>query len=191
MFTGIIKNVSQVLKAEKKNGSLFLTIKKPKGWDIKLGDSISTDGVCLTIAKINKNNYVCELMTETLNKSYFGIFIPEWVNLEQSIKLGEKLDGHFVLGHIDTRGKIKSITKSKSGVIYKISFPSKYSRLVVSKGSIAIDGISLTVASITGTNHFSVSLIDYTLSHTSLGRKKAGDPVNLEFDILGKYLLKN
>jgi riboflavin synthase len=196
MFTGIIKNTAKVLRAEKKNGSLFLTVEKPKingkDWKIKLGDSISTDGVCLTVASIGTSDYTCELMTETLKKSYFGSFVPKWVNLEQALKLGDRLDGHFVLGHVDTIGKISNVSKEKSGTVYTITFPKHFSKLVVPKGSITLDGISLTIVD-TGkvgtTNYFSVSLVDYSLEHTTIGDKKIDHLVNLEFDILGKYLL--
>jgi riboflavin synthase len=197
MFTGIITNTAKVLKTEKKNGSLFLTVERPKvrgkNWKITLGDSISTDGVCLTVAHIGRSNYTCELMTETLKKSYFGLFIPKRVNLEQAMKLGDRLDGHFVLGHVDTVGKIYGISKEKSGIIYAITFPKQFSKLVVPKGSVTLDGISLTVVDTVKKktcNLFSVSLVNYSLTHTTIRDKKIGDPVNLEFDILGKYLLK-
>ncbi|MEI6659910.1 MAG: riboflavin synthase [bacterium] len=189
MFTGIIKSTGKVLKAEKKSGSLYLTIQKPKGWKIKLGESISTDGVCLTVAKMASGTYTCELMEETLKKSYFGSYMPKYVNLEQSMRLGDRLDGHFVLGHVDTVGKIKSIEKMKSGTVYTISYPKAFSMFVVAKGSITVDGISLTVVE-KKLNYFSVSLVDYSLKNTTIKEKKSGDPVNLEFDILGKYLLK-
>ena len=208
MFTGIIKSVGKVVKAEKKGGSLYLTIQKPKtdgkSWKIKLGDSISTDGVCLTVAKIASGAYTCELMEETLRKSYFGSYTPKSVNLEQSMRLGDRLDGHFVLGHVDTVGKIISIEKSKSGTVYVITYPKAFSPLVVAKGSITMNGISLTVVDsepkallwaspkqgFGPVVAFSVSLVDYSLKHTTMKEKEVGDPVNLEFDILGKYLLK-
>jgi riboflavin synthase len=196
MFTGIIKSTGKVLKAEKKGGSLYLTIQKPKGWKVGLGDSISTDGVCLTVAQIASGAYTCELMSETLKKSYFGSYTPKSVNLEQSMKLGDRLDGHFVLGHVDTVGKIKSISEMKSGTVYKITYPRTFSKFVVAKGSITVDGISLTVVDsspkdrLRATALFSVSLVDYSLRNTTIREKSVGDPVNLEFDILGKYLLK-
>jgi riboflavin synthase len=189
MFTGIIKSTGRVLKAEKKGGSLYLTIQKPKGWKVGLGDSISTDGVCLTVAQIASGAYTCELMSETLEKSYFGSYTPKSVNLEQSMKLGDRLDGHFVLGHVDTVGKIKSISQMKSGTVYKITYPRTFSKFVVAKGSITVDGISLTVVD-RGVGSFSVSLVDYSLRNTTIKEKSVGDPVNLEFDILGKYLLQ-
>jgi riboflavin synthase len=189
MFTGIIKSTGKVLKAEKKGGSLYLTIQKPTGWKVGLGDSISTDGVCLTVATMAHGAYTCELMSETLEKSYFGSYMPRSVNLEQSMKLGDRLDGHFVLGHVDTVGVIKSIEKMKSGTVYKIGYPKAFAKFVVAKGSVTVDGISLTVVA-KAAGYFSVSLVDYSLAHTTIGDKSVGDPVNLEFDIIGKYLLK-
>jgi riboflavin synthase len=188
MFTGIVKSVSKLKKAEKRGGSLFLTFEKPKTWKIKLGDSIATDGVCLTVAKLGRDEYTCELMTETLKKTYFGMYIPKRVNLEQALKFGDRVDGHFVLGHVDSVGEIRSISKTKRGALYAIRYPKKYAYLIVPKGSITVDGISLTIVD-KRANYFSVSLVDYTLKNTSLGDKKKGSPVNLEFDIVGKYLL--
>ncbi len=196
MFTGIIRTVSPVVKAEKKTlfagrqgGSLFLTIQTPKGWRVRTGESIATDGVCLTVARVGKGRYTCELMTETLQKTYFGVWMPTRVNLEKSLHLSDPLDGHLVLGHVDTIGRIKKIQKQPSGVLYTFSFPEEFARLVVPKGSIAVDGISLTVVD-AARDWFSVSLVEYTLKHTAIRYKRTGEPVNLEFDIIGKYLVR-
>ena len=189
MFTGIIRAVSRIEKSEKKRGSLFLTIKTPRGWRVRAGDSIATDGVCLTVAKAGKGSYTCELMTETLKKSYFGSFIPKRVNLEKSLRMTDSLDGHFVLGHVDTIGRIKKIQKQPSGVLYTFSFPKEFACLLVPKGSIAVDGISLTVVDATR-DLFSVSLVEYTLKYTAIRDKAVGEQVNLEFDIIGKYIVR-
>ena len=187
MFTGIIKAKALVKKVESKDGNLFLTIATPKDWVIKSGDSIATDGVCLTVKKVNKNSYITELMPETLKKTYFSKIVPKELNLEQSLRLSDRMDGHFVFGHVDAFGKIEKVKPAGRAKIYKISFPRKFRKLVTEKGSIAVDGISLTIVSVSK-QCFSVSLVDYTLSHTTLGSKQPGDMVNLEFDMLAKYL---
>ena len=189
MFSGIISAIAKIEKTSTKNGCLFLTIKKPKGWKIKPGDSIATNGTCLTVKTVNKNNYTTELMPETLDKTYFSTIYPTEVNLERSLKLSDFMDGHLVTGHIDTVGKITEIIKKGDSKIYKINFAKKFTKLLADKGSVAVDGISLTVVQ-TKQNWFTISLVDYTLTHTTLGQKKVGDLVHLEFDILAKYINK-
>ena len=188
MFTGIIKKTAKVLKAEKKNGGMILAVERPNGWKIALGNSIAVDGACLTVASLSKKEIIFELTKETLDKTYFGSFFSKFVNLEPALKAGDELGGHFVLGHIDCVGKILSVKKEKSGTFVSISFPKEFSKLAVFKGSIAVDGISLTIAGKKG-NSFSVCLAPYTLSHTYIASKGALDKVNLEFDILGKYIM--
>lgn len=189
MFSGIVKTISKIQKKETKNGCLFLTISKPKGWKIKPGDSICSDGACLTVKKVNKDSYITELMPETLNKTYFAKSDYKYINLEKSLKLNDTLDGHLVTGHVDCLGRINKIAKRGNSKIYKISFPKKFAKYVADKGSIAVDGISLTVVDARA-NMFSVSLVDYTLTHTTIGQKQVGDLVHLEFDIIAKYLEK-
>ena len=187
MFTGIIKATAPVKRAESKNGSLFLFISTPKNWRIKPGDSIAANGVCLTVKKVNKNNYITELMPETLERTYLGKVIPKELNLELSLRLSDRIDGHLVYGHIDAVGKIETIKTVGRAKIYTVSFPKKFRKLVAEKGSITVDGISLTVIAYSN-SWFSVSLTEYTLGHTTLGRKQTKDMVNLEFDIIAKYL---
>lgn len=188
MFSGIISKIGEVQKAETKAGSLYLTIKTSKGWKLKPGDSVATDGVCLTVKTAGTDIYITELMPETLQKTYFSKIVPKYVNLERPLKLSSLLDGHLVLGHVDAVGQIKKIEARGDSKIYFISFPKKFSKLLVEKGSVAVDGISLTVVK-GGQGIFSVAVIDYTLKNTSLKNKKINDLVNLEFDIIGKYVL--
>jgi riboflavin synthase len=128
-------------------------------------------------------------MPETLKRSSFGQQIPGIVNLERPLKLNDRLDGHIVQGHVDTVGKVKTIKPGQNNLVVTISFDPSFNSLVVAKGSICIDGTSLTVVDC-GNDWLSVSLVEYTLKHTTLGNKKNGDLVNIEFDILGKYILK-
>ena len=189
MFSGIIKTIGKIKKRQMKNQCLFLTIEKQNGWKIKPGDSICTDGACLTVKTVGKNDYLTELMPETLDKTYFAKTNYQYVNLEQSLKLNSLLDGHLVTGHVDTIGQIKKITKQGNAKVCKISFPKKFAKYVAEKASVAVDGISLTIVEV-GADWFTVSLVDYTLQQTTIGQKKVGQLVHLEFDIIAKYLEK-
>lgn len=189
MFSGIIQAISTVEKSAVKNGSLFLTFQKPKGWKIKLGDSIATNGVCLTVQSLTKNSYTTELMPETLERTTFGKNVPQEVSLEPSLTLATLMDGHLVQGHVDTMGTIIAITPKGRSRIYKIRFPKKYTHLVAEKGAITVDGVSLTVVD-AQKDFFTVSLVDYTIEHTTLGNKKTGEMVNLEFDVFAKYIAR-
>ena len=189
MFTGIITAVAEIEKAELKHGSLFLNLTQPRGWKIKSGQSIATDGVCLTVKKVSTNSYQTELMAETLAKSTFGQVLPAKVNLEQSLRLKDLLGGHLLLGHVDAVGVIEKIKSQGQAKLYQISFPKKFRPFVVEKGAIAVDGISLTIVGV-GKNWFTVSAVDYTLQHTTMSGKRKGEFVNLEFDIIAKYLSK-
>ncbi len=188
MFTGIIRNIGKVERSWKKADSLFLAVQKPKNWKIKVGDSLSVDGACLTVKETQKNFYITELMPETLKRTTFGRKVPKRVNLEMPLTLNSFLDGHIVLGHVDAVGKIIGIKPRSSSKTYSVSFPQKYSKLVAEKGSLAVDGVSLAVVK-ASPGRFSVALTDYTLLNTTLGEKKVGDLVNIEFDILAKYIL--
>ncbi len=189
MFTGIIKAVAKIENKQLKNGGLFLVIQKPKSWKIKAGDSICTSGACLTVKSVGKSNYIVELMPETLAKTYFGQDSCQDVNLERPLKFGDVLDGHLVAGHVDAVGKILKITKRGATAVFKITVKKKFAKYLAEKGSVAVDGVSLTVVN-SGANWFTVSVVDYTLKNTILGAKKINNPVHLEFDIMAKYLEK-
>ena len=197
MFTGIIQSIATVKKAEQRNSSLILTIATPRGWKLKPGDSIATDGVCLTVTKIGRGWYQTELMAETLKRTTFDRQVPDKVNLERPLRPRDWLDGHIVQGHVDTVGEIAKVkgerskfksTTARRSLLYTIRSPKKFARLIVAKGSIAVDGISLTIVEV-GVGWFSVALIPFTLTHTTIGAKQAGDLVNLEFDVLAKYIV--
>lgn len=189
MFCGIVQKISEIDKVEKKKGSLFLWIKKPKKWRIGVGDSVAVDGVCLTVKKVGKTSFMVELSPETLNRTTFRKRVLQSVNLERPLTLNSFVGGHIVLGHVDVTSKIIKVETKSLSKNYYFSLPKKYFRFVVEKGSLAVDGISLTVAGCSK-GRFSCSLVDYTLRNTTLGQKRAGDYVNIEFDILAKYLVK-
>lgn len=189
MFTGIIKKVSIVEKVSSENGSFFVAIKKSSGWKIEKGESISINGVCSTVRAINKNDFEVEYMPETLKITTVGNFKARTkVNLEKSLRVGDLLGGHFVQGHVDTTGKISDIKKIKESKVLKIIVPDKFMKFIAPKGSISIDGISLTVVE-TGKGWFSVSLVSYTLKNTNLGSIKTNNIINIEVDMLAKYLI--
>ncbi len=192
MFTGIIKKTSKVenVKLDKKLKSrMFLEIKNNLG-KIKLGESISVNGVCSTVKK-NGKKIIFEYMPESLRLSNLSLLDKgDTVNLEQSMRASDRLDGHIVLGHIDGKGKIVSIKDEGNSKVFEIKIPNKqFKKFLVYKGSIAMEGISLTITKVAGEN-FVVKILPYTLDNTNLKSKIAGDAVNLEFDILAKYANK-
>lgn len=190
MFTGIIKKVSTVEKVFQEKESLFVQIKKPQGWKVWLGQSIAINGVCSTVKKLGKSSFVVEYMPETIKKTTVGKYRKgTLVNLETSLKLNDLLDGHLVQGHVDTTGKILAVKKVQESIVLKIVIPLALMKFVADKGSVAVDGISLTVVA-TGKNWLTVSLVSFTLENTNLGKIKVGDEVNIETDVLAKYLAK-
>ncbi len=188
MFTGIIKKVSQVEKISSQKGSLFVEVKKPISWKIKLGESISINGVCSTVRTVTAKNFEVEYMPETIAKTTVGDFKKGTpLNLEKSLKMNDLLDGHMVQGHIDTRGKVLGVKKVAESRVVKVRVPKKFMKFIAPKGSVSIDGTSLTVVD-TGADWFSVSLVSYTLENTNMGTYKVGDDVNIETDVLAKYI---
>jgi riboflavin synthase len=190
MFTGIVKKLSTVEKISLQKGSFFVDIQKPKGWVIKKGESISINGVCSTVKNLSEKAFQVEYMPETISKTTASSFEKGTeVNLEKSLRINDLLDGHIVQGHIDTTGKIIEIKKAKESKVMKIEVPEKFMKFIANKGSVSVDGISLTVVE-TGKKWFSVSLVSYTLENTNLGCIKVGEKVNIETDVLAKYLDK-
>jgi riboflavin synthase len=194
MFTGIVEGIGKVEKISKntKNRSAIqMTInlgKHAKG--LKIGQSVALNGVCLTATKLTKSSCIFEMIEETTKKTDLGnLKIGGIVNIERSLKAGDRLEGHFVLGHVDGVAIIKKILKKPKEVQVWFEVPKKLSKFVVKKGSIALDGISLTVVDIKN-SLASVSLIPHTIEVTNFHTKNIGDKVNIETDILGKYILK-
>ncbi len=158
--------------------------------DVRLGDSIAVNGVCLTVTDFDSQQFVADVMAETLHKTTLGYLRGgEKVNLERALRVSDRLGGHIVLGHVDGIGRILEQTRVDIAVVTRIAASSEILRYVIPKGSIAVDGISLTVVNV-WPDSFSVSLIPHTAEHTTLGFKKAGDWVNLEADVIGKYVEK-
>jgi riboflavin synthase len=191
MFTGIIEEVGIVRNIKKGTKSAILMISGSKIFDdLKLGDSVATNGVCLTVTDINNSSFSADVMNETLTKSSLGsLNIGSRVNLERAMPANGRFGGHMVSGHIDGTGKISSIKKDDIAVWYTIKTSPQIMQYIIEKGSIAIDGISLTIAKVT-LDSFSVSVIPHTAKETTLSEKNIGYVVNLENDIVGKYIEK-
>ncbi len=188
MFSGIIEITGGVTRIGQAEGQQVVTIRKPAGWKLKDGESVSVEGVCSTVQSSNAREFRIVYMPETLRRSTLGsLRTGSYVNLERSLRLNSLMGGHLVQGHVDCTGKIRAVKPEGEARIYEFEIPARYMRYVVEKGSIAIDGVSLTVVE-TRRSRFTVSLLAYTLARTTLGGKKAGDRVNIEVDMVAKYL---
>lgn len=189
MFTGIVEELGKIKKISHGADSARLTIEGEKVLsDVKLGDSIAVNGICLTVVVFNDRFFDVDVMAETLRKTNLEELKPgDRVNLERALQVGDRLGGHIVSGHIDGVGVITRQQREDIAVITEIKAPVEVMKYVVKKGSVAIDGISLTVVDCTN-EAFQVSLIPHTAKLTTLGFKKQGDRVNLESDIIGKYV---
>jgi riboflavin synthase len=189
MFTGIIEEIGKIEEISKHGHNLKLRVKAPKILtDLKVGDSININGTCQTVIATNGDSFTIEAVEETLRKTNLGeLKRNDAVNLERAIRLSDRLGGHLVTGHIDCAGEIKSITKREGSFLYEFQLPEKSLIYLVEKGSVAVDGISLTVVEVKA-NSFTVSIIPFTLENTILGKKKLGDLVNVETDLIGKYV---
>lgn len=191
MFTGIVEEVGKVVKIQHKGQFAQITIAGDSIFDdMKLGDSIAVNGVCLTVTAFSANQFSADMMAETLNRTSLGSLKPNSpVNLERAMAANGRFGGHIVSGHIDGTGEIVSIKPTDNATWYQIKAPEKLMRYIIEKGSITIDGISLTVVDCNNES-FRVSIIPHTLANTNLGTKKVGDQVNLENDVIGKYVDK-
>lgn len=189
MFTGIIENMAEVVDVKPNKNNLDITFKSDLLSELKVDQSISHNGVCLTVADISNETYLVNVVKETIDKSNFdSIRVGDMVNVERSMMLNDRLDGHIVQGHVDQIAECVSI--DEQGGSYVMTFKYKKSEnITVEKGSICINGISLTVCN-SKENTFSVAIIPYTWDNTNLKNINVGDTVNLEFDIVGKYIAK-
>jgi len=191
MFTGLVEEVGKVREIKKSSKGAKLKVEcKSVLEGTKIGDSIAVNGVCLTVVELGENYLSFDISYETLRRSSLSLIKPgSPVNLERALKLGDRLGGHILQGHVDTTTKITAIKREGEGYTFTFKLPKAYTHLVVEKGSIGIDGISLTIADIFP-DSFTVAVIPHTFEKTNLKFKKPGDAVNLEFDIIGKYVEK-
>jgi len=191
MFSGIVSNVGIINQIIRKHEGAILTVRG--GDDFRgfaSGESIAVNGVCLTVRDSTKDTFTVDLSTETISRTCFkNIEDRANVNLERSLTPSDKISGHFVSGHIDCVGHITSIDHKSGEIIFRFEYPVEYTPYIIEKGSVAVDGISLTAFSCLD-NKFSVSIIPFTFSHTTLASRKMGDTVNIECDMIGKYIYK-
>ena len=189
MFTGLVAELGTVQRLARQGSSYHLTVGAKKVLDnLKIGDSVAVNGVCLTVVRMDEGGFTADVMPETVRLTNIGSLQPgSKVNLERTLRLCDGLDGHIVSGHVEGLGTISEQRPEGIAVVVTIDTPPELLKYIIKKGSIAIDGISLTVTEVTDTS-FSVSLIPHTAKETTLGFKKVGDSVNLETDILGKYV---
>jgi len=190
MFTGLIERTGKILRVRPLARGKKLLIDPGDKFELALGDSVALDGACFTVVSREGNYFEVELSSESLEKTTFAQKQPgNKVNLERPLKLSDRLGGHLVLGHVDGVGKIITVRKSGEFLEMEIDAPAEVARLLVEKGSVAVDGISLTANALSG-SAFSITLIPETLKRTSIGSKKIGESVNLEADIIGKYVAR-
>jgi riboflavin synthase len=185
MFTGLVEQMGEVERTGNR-----LAVRTPLAAELERGDSIAVNGVCLTAVDITGDAFEADVMEETLVRSTLGrLEAGERVNLELALRVGDRLGGHFVQGHVDSTGRVETIEQREHSRLVRIGAPPEILRYIVEKGSIAVDGVSLTVTELDAKS-FSVSLIPETLERTTLGSIDEGDPVNLEVDMLAKYAVR-
>ena len=197
MFTGIVEELGEIVGAETLADAARFTVKGPiVTSDARHGDSIAVNGVCLTVVEVSaEGSFTADVMQETLNRSSLGrLEIGSRVNLERAASLGSRLGGHLVQGHVDGTGRVVSRSPSENWTVVRIAMPTSVAKYVVEKGSITVDGVSLTVSGLgrdsdgDNSHWFEISLIPTTLDLTTLGRAEVGTPINLEVDVIAKYV---
>jgi len=189
MFTGIIEQIAEVVKVENEGSNLNITLKSNITKELKIDQSVAHNGVCLTVVDIDGDKYMVTAIKETLDKSNLGLLkVRSKVNMERCMKLGDRLDGHMVQGHVDQTAKCTEIKEEKGSYVF--TFKHKESdNMTVEKGSVCVNGVSLTVVNSKDTS-FSVAIIPYTFEHTNFHTFEVGTVVTIEYDILGKYISK-
>lgn len=191
MFTGIIEDQGKVTWVVKEGSNVHFTVESKISKTLKIDQSVAHDGVCLTVVACDEKQHTVTAVAETLLKTNLsGWKEGRVLNLERAMKLGDRLDGHIVQGHVDTTGLCISKAEVNGSHLFRFEFPESFAALIIEKGSICINGVSLTAFN-AGRHTFEVTIIPYTLEHTTFRYLEAGDAINLEFDILGKYMLRS
>lgn len=190
MFTGIIETLGVVKGIESEKENLHLTIESTITNELKIDQSVAHNGVCLTVVAIDKNEYTVTAIKETLDKTNLGdLQVGDEVNLERAMKLGARLDGHIVQGHVDGVGECKNIEDANGSKVFTFTYDFNGSNVTIEKGSITVNGVSLTVVN-SKKDEFSVAIIPYTYEHTTFKNFVVGSKINLEFDVIGKYVAR-
>jgi len=192
MFTGIIECKGRIVEIKKDNSNYIFTVNSDIGLELKIDQSVAHDGVCLTVIEIESNKHKVVAIQETIDKTSLAEWeIDKEINIERCMQMNGRLDGHIVQGHVDGTAKLNSIENNNGSwkFLFELTEPEKFNHLMVEKGSICINGVSLTLVSAI-TNKFSVAIIPYTFEHTNFCKLQTGNTVNIEFDIIGKYVQK-
>jgi len=190
MFTGIIETLGIIKEIQKENDNLNITVSSSITKELKIDQSVAHNGVCLTVVSINEDQYTVTAIKETIEKTNLGDWsVSDLLNLERAMRLGDRLDGHIVQGHVDQIGVCKSIEEANGSWYFTFEYDSKLNNITIEKGSITVNGVSLTVVN-SKENEFSVAIIPYTYQHTNFNAFKVGTKINLEFDVVGKYVAR-
>jgi riboflavin synthase len=188
MFTGIIETLGIVKEIQKDNDNLHIIVSSEITNELKIDQSVAHNGVCLTVVAINNDEYTVTAIRETIEKTCVGDWKKgDLLNLERAMKLGDRLDGHIVQGHVDQTGTCKSVAEANGSWYFTFEYDSKWNNITIEKGSITVNGVSLTVVN-SAINEFSVAIIPYTYEHTNFKTFVLGTKINLEFDVVGKYV---
>ena len=190
MFTGIIETLGTITEIHREGGNLNLSVSSSVGHELKIDQSVSHNGICLTVVGIQGDTHTVTAIAETIQRTTVGHWkVGQHVNLERGMKLGDRLDGHIVQGHVDQTGMCTAIEDQSGSTVFTFSFDEDLGNLTIEKGSITVNGVSLTVVE-SGPGEFSVAVIPYTMEHTTFHALSPGDSVNLEFDVIGKYVAR-
>ena len=190
MFTGIIETLGVIQEINKTEDNLHITIQSTITRELKIDQSVAHNGVCLTVVTIDENQYTVTAIRETIEKTNLGEWkVGDIVNLERAMKLGDRLDGHIVQGHVDQTGICKNIESANGSWYFTFEYNPEWNNLTIEKGSITVNGVSLTVVN-SKKNEFSVAIIPYTYENTNFNHFNIGSKINLEFDVIGKYVSK-
>lgn len=190
MFTGIIETLGTIQKIRKENENRHVTLSSSITKELKIDQSVSHNGICLTVVNITDDSYTVTAIKETIEKTNLGEWkVGDIVNLERAMKLGDRLDGHIVQGHVDQTGICKKIEDANGSIYFTFEYDKKQNNITIEKGSVTVNGVSLTVVN-SKENEFSVAIIPYTLEHTNFKNFTVGTKINLEFDVVGKYVAR-
>jgi riboflavin synthase len=190
MFTGIIETLGIIKEIQKDNDNLHITVSSVITQELKIDQSVAHNGVCLTVVDIKNEEYKVTAIRETVEKTNIGDWkVGDLLNVERAMKLGDRLDGHIVQGHVDQTGTCKSISEANGSWYFTFEYDNKLNNITIEKGSITVNGVSLTVVN-SKSHEFSVAIIPYTFEHTNFKTFKLGTNINLEFDVVGKYISK-
>ncbi|WP_339630405.1 riboflavin synthase [Bizionia echini] len=190
MFTGIIEDIGNIQQLEKEDQNLHITVSSNITSELKIDQSVAHNGICLTVVKIDGKNYTVTAIDETIKKTNISnLQVGDSVNLERAMKLGARLDGHMVQGHVDQTAECTHVEEASGSWVFTFKYDETLNNITIEKGSITINGVSLTVVD-SKKNSFSVAIIPYTFKHTNFNTFKVGTIVNLEFDVIGKYVSK-